>query len=111
MARYTVMFLILGLAVGLWLGFNPQAHQQTVQQWDSVKSAFLKTKTETTLKIPSLNSNSTTTVQKGSKSTTTAPNQPSFSQDWNRVSTAFEDIWISMQRFWANITARINTSR
>ncbi len=26
MAKFAVLFLILGLAVGLWLGFNPQAH-------------------------------------------------------------------------------------
>jgi uncharacterized membrane protein YraQ (UPF0718 family) len=122
MARYTVLFLILGLAVGLWLGFNPQAHQQTVQQWDSIKTSFMNTKAQTNLKLPNLSSNTTTTTpaesnKKGSKSsnststTSSSPSQPSFSFDWNRVTTAFQDIWSSLQRTWANITAKINTSK
>ncbi len=122
MARSTVLFLILGLAVGLWLGFNPQAHQQTVQQWDSIKTSFMNTKAQTNLKLPNLSSNTTTTTsaasnKKDSKSsnststTTSSPSQPSFSFDWNRVTTAFQDIWSSLQRTWANITAKINTSK
>jgi hypothetical protein len=121
MARSGVLLLILGLVVGLWLGFDPQAHQQTVQQWDSIKTSFMNTKAQTNLKLPSLSSNTTTTTttsnKKGSKSsnststTSSSPSQPSFSLDWNRVTTAFQDIWTSLQRTWANITAKINTSK
>jgi len=121
MARSGVLLLILGLAVGLWLGFDPQAHQQTVQQWDSIKTSFTNTTAQTNLKLPSVSSNTTTTTttsnKKGSKSssststTSSSPGQPSFSLDWNRVTTAFHDIWTSLQRTWASITAKINTSK
>lgn len=29
-----ILLVVVGLAVGLWLGFNPQAHQQIVQSWN-----------------------------------------------------------------------------
>ena len=60
MFRSAVLLLIVGLAVGLWLGFNPQAHQQTIQKWDSVKSAYLKFMTDATAKIQGLNSHIST---------------------------------------------------
>ena len=67
MTRATVLFLIVGLAVGLWLGFNPQAHQQTIKQWDSVKSGFLNLKAGSSVQIRGL-STQTTTSSSSSKS-------------------------------------------
>ena len=111
MARSAVLFLILGLAVGLWLGFTPQAHQQTIQKWDSVKSAYLKIKAESPVKIQGLNSNSTSSVQTSSRSKAAPQSQPAGSSAWKQITTAFETIWNSVQRFWVNITAKINTTR
>ena len=112
MAKSGLLLLVIGLVVGLWLGFNPQAHQQTIQQWDSVKSSFLKLKVETTAKVPSLNFNSTTSVQTNSKSKS-APTaqQPSTSFNWKQVTTAFEPIWSSLQKIWASVTAKISATR
>jgi hypothetical protein len=124
MTRSTVLLLIVGLAIGLWLGFNPQAHQQTVQQWDSIKSSFLKFKTGASSNLPGLNFNSTSTTQTSSKSKSkfaSQPQQPTAqhpttqqptpSFDWKQITTAFAPIWNSLQSIWASIMAKIGATR
>lgn len=124
MVKSAVLLLVLGLAAGLWLGFNPQAHQQTIQKWDSVKSEYLRIMAGVNLKTQGLNSTqATSSVQTHSKSrsksapaTASQPqSQPVISTDWNQistqVSTAFETAWNSVQGFWANISAKISTAR
>jgi hypothetical protein len=111
MVKPAVLFLVLGLVVGLWLGFNPQAHRQTIQKWDSAKTAYLKIKAETTAKIQGLNSHLSFSPQSSPKSSSAPQSQPAVSTAWKQVSTSFEVIWNSMQRFWANATAKISTTR
>ena len=112
MTRATVLFLILGLAVGLWLGFNPQAHQQTIKQWDSAKSAFLKIKADSSVQVQGLSSqtSSSSSSKSNSKSRYAPQSQPSASTAWKQVTTAFESFWTAMQRIWVNVTAKINTT-
>ena len=121
MTRSTVLLLIVGLAIGLWLGFNPQAHQQTVQQWDSIKSSFLKFKTGASSNLPSLNTTSTTQTSSKSKSKFasqpqqtaqhTSTQQPTPSFDWKPITTALAPIWNSLQSIWASIMAKIGTTK
>jgi hypothetical protein len=111
MVKSAVLLLAIGLAVGLWLGFNPQAHQQTVQKWDSVKSTTMKFIADSNVKIQGVNSHVTTSLQNSPKLRATPQSQPNASLAWKQVTTAFESVWNSMQRFFANITAKINTSR
>ena len=111
MFRFAVLLLIVGLAVGLWLGFNPQAHQQTIQKWDSVKSAYLKFMTDAYAKIQGLNSHVSTSLQTNPRSKVVTPSQQTATEAWKQVTTAFDSFWSSMQRFIANVTAKINSSR
>jgi hypothetical protein len=111
MAKSAVFLLIIGLAAGLWLGFNPQAHQQTVQKWDSIKSAAVKLMAESNVKIQGVNSHVTTSLQNSPRLKSTPQSQPDISLAWKQVSNAFQAAWISMQRFLANVTAKINTTR
>lgn len=36
---FAVLF-VLGLGLGVWLGFNPQAHEKTIKSWDDTKTFF-----------------------------------------------------------------------
>ena len=128
MVKSAVLLLVVGLAAGLWLGFNPQAHQETLQKWDSVKSEYMKITADSNLKVQSSNTTQATSqVRTYSKSRsksepatatqpqTQAPSQPAISINWNQISTqistAFETAWNSLQGFWANVVAKINTAR
>jgi hypothetical protein len=111
MIKAAVIFLILGLSAGLWLGFNPQAHQQTIQKWDSAKSAYLQTEAKTTVQIQDLNSHLTSSFRTHPQTSPTPPSQPPVSSAWRQITTSSQSLWNSMQRIWANVTVKINTTR
>jgi hypothetical protein len=109
MAKSAVLLLTIGLAFGLWLGFNPQAHQQTIEKWDSVKSAYVKFVSDTRVKIQGLSSHNIITLHQGPAS---APKTgPDVSSAWKQISTALAAAWNSVQRFFVNVTAKINSTR
>lgn len=109
MFRSAGFLLLIGLAIGLFLGFNPQAHQATIQKWDSLHSSYLKFMSNATAKAQGLNSHITSTTQTGSR--TTGQPQISVPSSWKQVSAVFENLWESVQRFFANVTAKINSAR
>ena len=111
MFRSAVLLVTIGLAVGLWLGFNPQAHQQTIKKWDSVKTSYLKFMTDANLKIQGLRSHITTSPQASPKVKIVSPSQTTAFSVWKQVTTAFETLWGSVQRFFATVTAKINSTR
>lgn len=101
-----ILLVVAGLAVGLWLGFNPHAHQQVVQEWNHARTALVQMTAKAHLaSAPAAGSkiNLTTHVQ--------APSVPNASAAWKQVTTAFESLVSSLQRLWLNVTARISNSR
>jgi len=101
-----ILLLVAGLALGLWLGFNPHAHQQVVQDWNHARTALVQVTAKARLtSAPAVSTkvNLTTHVQ--------APSVPNASATWKQVTTAFESLVSSLQRLWLNVTARISNSR
>jgi hypothetical protein len=98
-----VLLVAAGLAVGLWLGFNPHAHQQIVQNWNHARTALVQTTAKVHLSPAPLTS---------IKINTTAHLQaPSASSLWKQITTALESLMSSLQKLWLNITARISNTR
>lgn len=99
-----ILLLALGLAVGLWLGFNPKAHQETVRDWDRATAAVAH-------------------VRLTSEAKPRAPQPPvvkslpgslpkvATSAAWKQVSAAFETLWHSVQSLWVRVTASIGNTR
>ena len=98
---FTVLF-VLGLALGLWLGFNPQAHERTVKNWDDVRTSFLTVKANISATMHtwavSLNSNE----QFGSQKMTVV---------WKQISSIFTTIWDGAHRIWTDITLQLRTKK
>ncbi len=101
MAKSAVLLLAIGLAAGLWLGFNPQAHAQTIKSWDQAKASYVQFKAQASTQIRQLD----TEVSAEGKSSPSA--EPDASATWKQISTAFESFWNSVQKIWSNITAKI----
>jgi hypothetical protein len=98
-----VLLVLAGLAVGLWLGFNPRAHQETIQTWDRTRAAIVHAQTTTTVKVGA------TKPTAAAKPTTST--QPTASITWKQITTAFDVFWLSLQKLWLNVSARIGTIR
>ncbi len=96
-----VLLVLVGLAVGLWLGFNPHAHQQVVQDWDRARLAFIHATASLHLSSKvALAPKSTTRVEPITTS-------PSANAALKQITTAFQSLVSSLQRLWLQITARV----
>ncbi len=98
-----VVLVIAGLAVGLWLGFNPRVHQQIVQDWNHARTALVHMTAQ--LRLSPARTSSTRTV------TTPHVQVPSLSTIWKDITTAFDSLTRSLQRAWTSVTARIPNAR
>lgn len=96
----TVLLVVAGLAVGLWLGFNPHAHQQVVQDWDHARTALVHMTTSVRV------SPGVTTAAKP-----TTRSQPSATGVWKEITAAFDSLVNSLQRLWLNVRASISNTR
>lgn len=104
MSRSAGLLLILGLALGLWVGFNPQAHQQAVQSWDRAKSSYVSFQSQAGVKVQKWTSNLDAHARVNS-----GPAQPvTTSKTLKEASSALDTFWNSVQRMWSNLTAQIS---
>lgn len=96
-----VLLVAVGLAVGLWLGFNPQTHQQIAQSWDRERTTLLHATASMHLPL-GLSTTTRTTV------TAKPPSAPvATTAAWKQITTAFESLMTSLHRLWLNFSARI----
>jgi hypothetical protein len=99
-----VVLALFGLAIGLYLGFNAQAHKATVRDWDRVTAGVAHMHLTTTAKPSALGrpavSNKPISVPKLSTSAA-----------WKQISTAFETLLNSVERLWTRVTASIGNTR
>ncbi len=102
MSKLGVVVLVLAaLGVGLWLGFNPHAHQQVVQSWEHTRAAFLHSTASLHLPLGlSAASRTTTRVQPPTVGV-------SGSAAWKQITTAFDSLVASLHKLWLSISARI----
>ena len=99
-----VLLLVLGLTVGLWLGFNPKAHQATVRDWDRAKAAVAHVRLTSAVRLPAPQPPVVRTK------TSSLP-QVSTSAAWKEVSAAFDTLWHSVESIWLRLTASIGNTR
>ncbi len=101
----TGLLLLLGLGIGLWLGFNPQAHQKMLQNWEQAKSGYLRMQAQATTKLNGL------TVQVGSSKQSASSSTPTWiNTAWQQLASIFNTIWSSVRRFWLSISVGLNSS-
>jgi len=98
---------IAGLALGLWIGFNPQMHRGALQRVHEVRAAYLETKTDATLQIHEWTSWISSDARIGSKGAVSG----SPGSSWTRISASLSRFWGSVESFWARITAQARLSR
>ncbi len=98
-----ILLLVVGLAVGLWLGLNPRTHQQIVQSWDHARAAVVHFADQIHLSPAK-----TTSVRLAPTAHVQAPN---LSTIWKDIQTAFESLFRNLQRAWMSVTARVSSSK
>ena len=98
------LLLLLGIAIGLWFGFNPQARQKLLENWGQAKSAYLRVQAQVKTKFNGVALQLSSTKQGAPGSVPKWINTA-----WRQLTSIFNAIWISARRLWLSISSNINT--
>ncbi len=105
MARSAVFLLLIGFALGAWLGFNPQSHQQVVNDWNRAKSYIVSLQSRGSVSTSGLTTQTNTQTQTQAKSKPVAqPNTVIARQ----ISSMLATLWNALQHLWVQIRADLN---
>ncbi len=110
MFKVTALLIILGMALGLWLGFNPQMHAKVVQSWDRTKVFFAKLGTNFSATANSWTSQTKVRAQVGQKSTASLSSR-SFSTAWKQFVSAWSTFMESLQKIWHELASNVSSNK
>ncbi len=105
MGRYAVLFLLVGLAVGLWLGFNPTTHRDLVRWWDRTNATQARNRETPTATISlnqldrSINRWFRTATQPQSAPREKSSPAPSS----NQIVALLQTFWHALEQAWARL--------
>ncbi len=98
----TGLLLLLGLGIGLWLGFNPQAHRKMLQNWNEAKASYMRVQAQISSKFDDW------TAQPGLQRQSTSSAAPKWIRTaWQQLGSIFNTIWSSVQRIWLSLSSNL----
>ena len=110
MSKFAVLFLLVGLAIGLWLGFNPQTHRQLTRFWNRTTTSQSSERPKASVDARQWDQ----TVNRWLRSTTKARPAPASQPDSvptaKQISAELQTFWNALQQLWLNFVARIRTT-
>ena len=98
MLKRVVVILVLGLAIGLWLGFNPQTREKTAMVWENTKTLLVTMKAQVSMAARDWMVQLKSSVQSGAKRVSLA---------WKQTSIVFISLWASVRHIWLRLTTGI----
>ncbi len=110
MLKAAALLFVLGIALGLWLGFSPQMHEKVVQNWDNAKGFIARLGTNFSTTISTWTSQTKAQVQVGQK-TVSKVNAKPFATAWQQFVSAWTTFMESLQRIWHELAANINLNK
>ena len=110
MFKATVILFVLGIALGLWLGFNPQMHAKVVQNWDQAKGFLGSLGTHISTTLSAWTGQAKARVQAGQETVSKVNARP-FATAWRQLVPAWTTFMESLQRIWHELVSNINLKK
>jgi len=110
MFKATALLFVLGIALGLWLGFDPQMHGKVVQNWDGTKAFLARLDTNFSNTISTWTSQAKAQVQVGQKTVSKVTTKP-FATAWRQFGSSWATFMESLQGIWHELASNINLSK
>lgn len=106
MFKSASILVLLAFALGLWIGFNPQAHASAQKAWEQGKTSLAKLEVQIKTGI------NQTPGGTGEKSTPpSAPPRSSETPDLaQQVQTALKQLAVSLEQIWNELITRARTA-
>ncbi len=103
MSKFGVLFLLIGLAVGLFLGFNPTTHRDLVRDWNRARIGQ-------TSQSPSVAVN----VRRAGRFLRSSPRiqpEPSPVPSGSQIQAELQMLWNALRQLWLNFIARFRIGK
>ncbi len=109
MNRYSLFLILAGLAVGLFLGFNPTAHRDVVRWWDSAtaKASTSQPQAQRPTAVFSLrqfDSSVARLFRTSARPQSSTRSEPATV--WSQIVAALQQLWHALQKIWLSIAAK-----
>ena len=111
MGKYAALFVFVGLALGLWLGFNPAAHRAVVRWWRDTRNGNV---TQTTAHAPDLRrlDSQANRLLRNAQAARPAPliTQPEPRDtvpSGMQIGQELQAFWNALGRIWRSVVGRI----
>ena len=113
MGRMGVLLVLAGLAVGLWLGFNPATHKELVRLWNSTSATAAspaRGRSPGLISLRQLDARVARFFRSAPKVQAEPKSQPETPSAWTQISAALQALWHALERIWLSILAKIKSN-
>ncbi len=104
MSKFGVLFLLIGLAIGLFLGFNPATHRDLVREWNRARIGQASGS-------PSL---TTTVVRRAGRFLRSSPKvqaEPTPVPSGTQIQAELQALWNALRQLGLNFIARFRAGK
>ena len=107
MARSAVLFVLVGLAVGLWLGFNPTTHRDLERWWARNTTRQTAGTPGAALSLRQVDRRVTAWFRSAARPSNPPPAQTNSVPNWHQVSTTLQDFVRALQQIWLEFQVKL----
>lgn len=108
MNRFAILFLLVGLAAGLWLGFNPAAHRAVVRWWDSTNSSRATASQTPLVNVQGVNHSINRLLRSSARPQPTRVPQTNTVPSGTQISAELQTFWNALQKLWLSFIAQFS---
>ena len=107
MRNYSLLMILAGLAVGLFLGFNPTTHRDLARWWTTTAASQRQTqRTPAAISLKQFDNSVARLFRTSPKPQATVGSQPATAHLWSQIVAALQTLWHELQRIWLSIVAK-----
>ena len=108
MRMSALLFALIGLAVGLYLGFNPVAHRDLVRWWNRETANQVDGRTHDAFSIRQWNSQLNRSLQSSPKPLVQTGAQRSTVPTLTQIGDELHAFWLALEHVWLSFLAQLH---
>ena len=108
MRMSALLFLLIGLAVGLYLGFNPTTRRDLTHWWNRETASQVDGKSQAALGIRQLNSQLNRSLRSSPKPLSQPGAQQNNVPTTGQIGNELHAFWLALERIWLNFLAQLH---